>query len=211
MLRHLKIPPVTPMQSLFIKAFLAVFVVLLGAVFFWQPIKATFSGVSITNDFVLQTADGTLDTKSLRGKVLAIVFGYANCDAPCTNHVAETAKAYDMLNAGERSQVRMILVSVDPERDTSAGIKEYASRIHPEIIGATGKPEEIKAVADAFSVDYQKYQPQGGSGYAIAVRPLTYIVDADGRFVSVLNETLPVEKTAAALRARLPATLPPGK
>ena len=198
------------MYSLFIKGFIALFVVLLGAVFFWQPIKATFSGVSVTNDFVLQTADGALDTKSLRGKVLAIVFGYAHCDAPCSNHLAETARAYDTLNAGERSQVRMILVSVDPERDTPAGIKEYASRIHPEMIGATGKPEEIKAVADAFAADYQKYQPEGG-GYAVAVRPLTYIVDAEGRFASVLNEPLPVDKTAAALRARLPAMLPPGK
>ena len=198
------------MYSLFIKGFIALFVVLLGAVFFWQPIKATFSNVSVTNDFVLQTADGALDTKTLRGKVLAIVFGYAHCDAPCADHLAQTAKAYDLLNAGERSQVKMILVSVDPERDTPAGIKEYASRIHPDMVGATGKAEEIKAVADAFSVDYQKYQPTGGD-YAVAVRPLTYIVDADGRFASVLNEALTVEKTAAALRAKLPATLPPGK
>ena len=197
------------MSNLLMKVALAIFVVLLGAVFFWQPISATFSNASITNDFILQTTDGALDSKRLRGKVLAIVFGYAGCDAPCTNRLTKAVKAYEALNAQERGQVRMVLVSVDPEHDTPARIAEYARRIHPDMVGATGKPEEVKAVAEAFAANYQKFEMKDG-GYAIEVSPLTYIVAPDGRFVSVLNEAIAVDKAAAALRARIPATaLPP--
>ena len=197
------------MRSLFLKAFFALFVVLLGAVFFWQPLSATFSNTSITNDFILQTAYGTLDSKSLRGKVLAIFFGPTNCGAPCTDQIAKLAQAREALNAGERSQVMVILITVDPERDTPVRMGEYARSLHADFVGASGKPEEIKAVADAFSADFAKRMLQDGS-YVVEARPLTYLVDTNGRFVSVLNENLSAAKVAEALRARLPKMLPPG-
>lgn len=187
---------------------LAILVVLMGAVFFWQPLQMVLSGARVTNDFVLQTAGGTVDTKTLRGKVLAVVFGYGKCGDVCAKRLASTIKAYDSLAAAERSQVKMIMVTVDPERDTPEGIAKYAAGIHAGLVGVTGKPEEIKAVADAFGADYRKFSTPDGD-YVMEVSALTYLIGADGKFVSVLNEALPVEKVAAALRARLPSVLPP--
>lgn len=193
-----------------LKVALAILVVLLGAVFFWQPLKMVLSGARSTNDFVLQTADGALDTRNLRGKVLAVVFGYAGCGERCANRMAGIVKAYESLAASERDQVRMILVSVDPESDTPTRIRDYARSIHAGMLGATGKPEEVKAVADAFGADYKKFEPKNGEVF-IEVSPLTFIVAADGRFISVLNEGIPADRAAAALRAGLPPVLPPGK
>lgn len=193
-----------------LKGALAILVVLMGAIFFWQPLKMTYSNVSIANDFVLQTTQGTLDTKSLRGKVLAIVFGHANCSSACTDRIGRTVKAYSMLEGAERSQVRMILVSVDPEHDTPARIAEYARGIHADLIGATGKPEEVKAITDAFAADTKRF-PSPDGGEIIEASPLICVVDANGRFVAVLNADQPPEKIAAALRGRLPSVLPPGK
>lgn len=200
--------PVTPMHGIMMKVALAILVVLMAAVFFWRPLSMVMSDVRVTNDFVLQTAEGALDSKGLRGKVLAIIFGYAGCGEACAGRMGQFAKAYEMLSASERSQVKPILISVDPERDTPARIKQYAAGIHADLTGATGKAEEIKAVADAFAADYRKFESQAGD-YAIQVSALTYVVDADGRFVAVLNESTSPEKVAAALRARLPGLLPP--
>jgi len=198
------------MSNLVLKVALAVLVVMLGAVFFWQPLKMVMSGARATYDFVLQTADGPLDTKNMRGKVLAIVFGYADCGERCAGNLAATVNAYGSLNAAERDQVQMILVSVDPEHDTPVRIGEYAKRIHPALRGATGKPEEVKEVADAFGADYKTLAPKDGAIF-IELRPLTFIVAADGRFISVLNAGIPVEKAAAAMRAGLARVAPPAR
>ncbi|MDO8932920.1 MAG: SCO family protein [Rhodocyclaceae bacterium] len=197
------------MYNLIIKIAIASFVVLMGAVFFWQPIKMTFSNVRVTNDFVLQTTTGTLDSKALRGKVLLVLFGYASCGEPCAARLARLGGGLDQLSAREREQVKVIVVSVDTERDTPARIADYAKKAHPEFIGATGKADEVKALTEAFGADNQKFSPKDGST-VVEVSQFTYLVAPDGRFVSVLNEATAPEKVAAALRARIPGLLPPG-
>lgn len=188
------------------KVGLAGLVVLMGAVFFWQPIKATFSGTTVVNDFVLESSDGALDTKAMRGKVLALTFGYARCGEPCAERLGRAARAYELLTSGERSRVAVILISVD-DRDTPAAIAAAAKKAHPDFIGASGKPEQIKAVADAFGVNYQKHELSDGTT-TIGVSPMIFVVDADGKFASVISESTEPEKIAASLRAKLPAAMP---
>lgn len=181
-------------------------VILMGAVFFWQPLQKTFSGATYTNDFVLESTDGAIDTKAMRGKVLALTFAYAQCGEACAPRLAKAAQAYDMLTSGERSRVAVIVVSVD-ERDTPAAIAAAAKKAHPAFIGASGKPEQIKAIADSFGVNYQRHDLSNGT-VAISVSPMTFVIDADGKFASVLSESTEPEKVAASLRAKLPAAMP---
>lgn len=198
------------MYNIVVKIAIVTFVIMMAAMFFWQPISMTFSNAPVTNDFVLQTADGALDTKALRGKVLTLVFAHAGCEGACKGRLAKVARAYEMLNASERSQTMMVLVSVHPEQDTPAAISAYARTIHPNFLGATGKPDEIKAVTDAFAVHVINQKLPDGS-QVIEASPLTYLVGPDGRFVAVLNEAVSEEKVAAAVRKHLPALLPPGR
>jgi protein SCO1/2 len=198
------------MYNLIFKGAVVTFVIMMAAVFFWQPISMTFSNAPVTNDFVLQTADGALDTKALRGKVLTLVFAHAGCDGACKGRLAKVTRAYEMLSASERNQTMMVLVSVNPERDTPAAIGSFAKSIHPGFVGATGKPDEIKAVTDAFAVHVINQKLPDGS-QVIEASPLTYLVGPDGRFVAVLNEAVSEEKVAAAVRKHLPAMLPPGR
>ncbi|CAG0959556.1 hypothetical protein RHDC4_00610 [Rhodocyclaceae bacterium] len=198
------------MKNALMTIFLAIFVVLMAAVFLWQPLTIPFSKASITNDFVLQTTEGALDSKLLRGKVLALFFGYAGCGDECGTRLEKLKKSYEMLHPGDRAQVRIIIVTVDPERDTPARIGEYAHGIHRDFIGATGKPEDIKAMAEAFAVNYAKHTLADGS-YIVQTSPMIYVVDAEGKFASVLNDNLPVDKTADALRSRVPTPQLPGK
>lgn len=198
------------MKNALMTIFLAIFVLLMAAVFLWQPLSMPFSKAKIAADFILQTSEGALDSKTLHGKVLALFFGYASCGDECGSRLEKLKKAYEMLHPGDRAQVRVIVVSVDPEKDTPARIGEYARGIQKDFIGATGKPEEIKTMADAFAVNYVKQSLADGS-YIVQTSPMIYIVDAEGKFASVLNDNLSTEKVAEALRARVPTPQLPGK
>lgn len=198
------------MQGIFIKIAFAVLVLLMAVIFLWRPLTLPFSGAVVTNHFVLQTTDGPLDSSSLRGKVVAIVFAHADCQAPCVGYVGKLVKAYELLNAGERIFVRLLLISANPEKDTPARIKEFAARFHPDLIGATGKPEEIQRVADGFAAIIKNEVGKDGS-QSVSASPMIHLVDAEGHFVSVLNEVLAPESIAQSLRSRIPTQLPPGR
>ena len=185
------------------KIAIAGLVVLMGAVFLWRPLSLPFSGAVATNDFVLQTADGPLDTKALRGNVLAVVFATVDCGRPCAERAGKLARAYGRLADGERAAVKMILVSADPQRDPPARIRDYAKGIHPDMIGATGTAEQVQGVADGFAV-LIKRNPPGGDGPAVSVSQWIYMVEADGRYSSVLNDNTGADAIAQSLRSRVP-------
>ena len=84
-------------------------------------------------DFVLQSADGPVDSKALRGKVLLIYFGYTHCPDVCPASLAAGGQAMNALSPAEQARVKMFMVSVDPERDTLQHLKEYTSFFHPQL------------------------------------------------------------------------------
>lgn len=179
--------------------------VLLVLVLIWQPASRLFTPSAIVNDFVLETADGPLDSRKLRGRVLAVSLTYTRCGDPCAERLARLAQGYDMLDARERALVGVIVVSVDPERDRSPDIAQYARRFHPEMTGATGKPEALAALAEGFSATYRKLPAAPDGSYRIDHSHAVYLVDADGRFASALHERATPQEIAQALRAKLPA------
>ena len=137
-------------------------------------------------DFVLQAIEGPLDTRSLRGKVLLIYFGYVNCPDVCPVSIAAGAGALNALSPDERERTRMIMVSVDPERDTPAVLADYVSSFDPRIIGLTGPADEVaKAVAD-FRVTYRRVDKDGGD-YTMDHTAGVFLFHPDGRFASIID------------------------
>lgn len=198
------------LQSTAFKIAFGILVLLLAVTFLWRPLTMPFSGAIVTNDFVLESADGMIDSKSLHGKVLAVVFAHADCHEACASHLSKLVKAYEVLNAGERIFVKLLVVTVTPEKDTPARMKEYAARLHPDVIGLSGKPEDVQKAADGFAVLINKGKTADGNE-AIVVSPMIYVVDAEGRFSSVLNDKIATESIAQSLRSRIPTQLPPGR
>lgn len=160
-------------------------------------------GTPTGGDFVLHSADGPVDTRALRGKVLLIYFGYSHCPDVCPASLAAAAQALNALSADERAKVRLIMVSVDPERDTPARLKEYAAYFHPEMIGVTGTPEEIAAVARSFGAGYVRQPAQPDGSYAVDHTTRTYVVAPDGRLAASLELNAPAEKYQETVRGLL--------
>ncbi len=151
-------------------------------------------------DFVLQSADGPVDSKALRGKVLLVYFGYTNCPDICPASLAAGGQALKALNSEERGRVKLIMISVDPERDTVKHLKEYTAFFHPEMIGATGSVEEIAALGKAFGAGYIKQPKRDDGSYAVDHTTSTYVVGPDGKLASVLELGAPTDKVVAAVR-----------
>lgn len=160
-------------------------------------------GAPAGGDFVLHSADGPVDTKALRGKVLLIYFGYSHCPDVCPASLAAAAQALNALSADERSKVRLIMVSVDPERDTPARLKEYAAYFHPEMTGVTGSAEEIAAVARSFGAGYIRQPARPDGSYAVDHTTRTYVVAPDGSLAASLELNAPADKYLETVRGLL--------
>lgn len=154
-------------------------------------------------EFVLQSADGPVDSKSLRGKVLLIYFGYTNCPDICPAALATGGQVLKMLSNEERARVKLILVSVDPERDSVAHLKEYTAFFHPDMLGLTGTPGEVAALAKAYGAGYARQPARPDGSYAVDHTTSTYVVAPDGKLSAVLDLGAPTDTVVSAVRKLL--------
>jgi protein SCO1 len=84
-----------------------------------------------------------------------LYFGYTFCPDFCPTDLVRNAAAKDIL-AGRGTDINVVFISFDPERDTPEVASDYAANIDPEAIGLSGSPEDIAAAASAYRVYYRK-------------------------------------------------------
>ncbi|MDK9702281.1 MAG: SCO family protein [Sulfuritalea sp.] len=154
-------------------------------------------------DFVLQGAAGPVDTKALRGNVLLVYFGYVNCPDVCPMSMAAGAAALNALTPEERARTKMIMVSVDPERDTPAKLKDYVAYFHPAMIGAVGTAEQTAAIAKSFGVGYVRQPTRPDGGYAVDHSSQTFVIAPDGQVAELLPLGVATDKVVTAIRKLL--------
>jgi protein SCO1/2 len=160
---------------------------LAGIVAAWLGAReAPESGAPTGGDFTLQSADGPLSLAGLRGRVVLIYFGYAACPDVCPTSLALTAQALAMLESDELARVRVLFVSVDPERDTPPLLKQYAGHFHRNITGITGSPEALAELAPRYGVAYRKQAVESAAKYVVDHTSVTSVVGPDGRLVEQL-------------------------
>ncbi|MCS7059441.1 MAG: SCO family protein [Meiothermus sp.] len=132
-------------------------------------------------DFSLTAHDGR--RRSLRdfeGKVVLIFFGFVNCPDVCPTTLLELSKVYKALTPAERERVQVLLISVDPERDTLERLASYVTFFDPSFIGLTGSPEEIAAVAKKYGVFYQKSNIKSPTEYNVDHTATVFALDPRG-------------------------------
>jgi protein SCO1 len=180
----------------------------LGLAIFWQPElperPLPRAALAEGGDFTLQSADGPVSLKDFRGKVVLVYFGYTYCPDICPTSLAATAEGLKQLTPEELARVAMIFVSVDPKRDTPARLKEYVTFFHPAIVGVTGAPEEIAAVAKRYGVFYAEQKVEtAGDGYVVDHSADTYIISAAGQLVGKIAHATPPERVVETIRKHL--------
>lgn len=189
--------------------------------FFWNPHGDTISPTPPLakapkgGDFTLQSADGPVALQDLRGKVVLIYFGYTYCPDICPTSLSITAQALSALEESELRQVKVLFVSVDPERDTVDKLKDYAAYFHSNIIGLTGSADEVAAVAQLYGASYQKAEVKTDGSYVVDHSAYTYLVDQNGKLNASIGYATPAAEVLRQIRAlvrqRLPAPPSPPK
>ncbi len=154
-------------------------------------------------DFVLQSADGRVHSRTFRGEAMLVYFGYTNCPDVCPASLAAGGQALNALTPDERKQVKLIMVSVDPERDSVKHLKEYTAFFHGEMSGVTGTTAEIASLAKAFGAGYIKQSAKADGSYAVDHTVSTYVVDRDGKLAAVLDLGVTTDKLVATVRKLL--------
>ena len=180
---------------------------LVGLGFFWNPELPQRllpkAGMAAGGEFTLQSASGPVALKDFRGKLVLVYFGYTNCPDVCPASLAAGGQALNALTPDERKQVKLIMVSVDPERDSVKHLKEYTAFFHGEMSGVTGTTAEIASLAKAFGAGYIKQPAKADGSYAVDHTVSTYVVDRDGKLAAVLDLGVTTDKLVATIRKLL--------
>lgn len=143
----------------------------------WHGVNLT--GVSWGKEFALLDPDGRLRTlEQFRGKVVLMFFGFVQCADVCPTSLARAAEVKRRLGSdGERLQV--IFVTVDPERDTPAILREYTAAFDPTFLGLYGDAAATQRTANEFLVTYSKVDT--GRSYTMDHTTTSYLIDPLGR------------------------------
>jgi cytochrome oxidase Cu insertion factor (SCO1/SenC/PrrC family) len=100
--------------------------------------------------------------------------------------------------------IQPIFISFDPERDTPEVLKQYVSNFHPRLVGLTGTPEEVAAVAKAYRVYYSKVPNSSAPDtYLMDHSTITYLMDPQGKFLKHFNYSTDSAALAKALEEAL--------
>jgi protein SCO1/2 len=137
----------------------------------------------------------------LKGKWSAVFFGYTYCPDVCPTTLQALAQAETKLGA-KANQLQVVFISVDPERDTPAALKDYVSSFDPRIIALTGDDAAIAGVAKAYRAIYRKVPLKEG-GYTMDHTAIIYLMDKEGRFVTPFSLKRTTDAAAADLRKYL--------
>lgn len=137
-----------------------------------------------------------------RGKLVILYFGYTYCPDICPADLTQIGLAVDKLGpAGD--DVQPLFISVDPQRDTPAVLAKYVTAFHPRLIGLTGTPEQIRAVADSYKAYYAKYQAKDGAVYLIDHTGFIYLVGRDGQYTGFFPPGTSADRMVEIIRPLL--------
>lgn len=151
------------------------------------------SGLMPPLEFNLTDESGKAVTASdYRGKISMLFFGYTHCPDYCPTTLSKLARVLANI-PDEREKVRVLFVSVDPNRDSPENLAIYTSNFAPEVIGLTGKPADLRELAKRYrtTFSYGDGYPEGN--YIVSHGLAVYVFDPEGnaRIMMLNTETVP--------------------
>jgi protein SCO1/2 len=154
--------------------------------------SGVFDPPRMAPDFSLPSSrDNPFTLSEQRGKILVLGFGFSHCPNVCPMTLANLAQTYKNLGA-LADQVQVVYMTVDPERDNPARLREYLANFNSHFIGVTGSADELSAVRQAYGIIAQKEKHKNGETYEVHHSSYIYLIDRDG----LLRALVPFGKSA---------------
>lgn len=168
-----------------IKVILSVVAVFAGLAFGFYFLRPhTFHGTVIQSpepsfDFTLSGADGDVSLSDFRGKMVLLYFGYTFCPDICPATLANVGQALRDLGT-KADDIQVIMISVDPERDTPEKLAKYVRQFHPSFLGVTGTKAQLDEVTSLYGIFYQVTEGSDATGYLIDHTATLLVLDREG-------------------------------
>lgn len=188
--------------------------ILLGSLWLFQPFNPLFcsadnnaklidSNAPKGGDFSLNSEQGQVKLSDYKDQVVMLYFGYTFCPDVCPTNLSSLASAYQTLTDKQKQQVQILFISVDPERDSVKRLQEYVDYFDADIIGITGKNDDLQKIALNYGVVYAKVaNPENPQRYSVDHSAFTYLIDKQGKLSQQLaHATPPAEFKQAMLDA----------
>ena len=141
------------------------------------------SGAMPRLDFHLSENGRPVTAEAFRGKVVALYFGYTHCPDVCPTTLANLAQMTEKVHSPD---LRILFVTVDPDRDTDAVLSDYAKAFSPQVVGLRGTANQLADLARRYRVAYTVTK---GPPYEVTHSNAVFFFDRDGRARLVTTDT----------------------
>lgn len=154
-----------------------------------------------TARFTLSDPQGqTRSAQDYQGSVLLLAFGYTHCPDACPTTLARLARVKELLGH-DAAKVRVVFVTIDPDRDGAELLRNYTTAFDPSFVGLRGDDARTDEAAGSFHADYHIIRH--GQDILVEHTVDTYLVDSSGRIRVVLPFDLSARDVADDTRAIL--------
>ena len=131
-------------------------------------------------DFTLTGHNGQpVSLSDYRGQLVLLYFGYTTCPDVCPTTLADLHQARTLLGSRAKD-VQVMMITIDPERDTLPILAEYIPHFDPTFIGLTGTPEQIAEVATYYGIYYARQEGNSSLGYLMDHTATVMVIDRQG-------------------------------
>lgn len=157
--------------------------------------------------YLLMDVQGRAVThEDFRGRFQLVSFGFVSCPDVCPTTLLEFKHVLELLGR-EAQRLQPIFITVDPERDTRAVLRDYTAAFDPRILALTGSPELIRRAADSFRIQYEKVREPGAApdNYTMNHTAGMVLLDGQGRFVARFAYAMPAAEIVQRIRAAMGA------
>lgn len=168
-------------------------------------IGGSVAGGNIGGPFTLvsETGETVTDQDVLTGPTL-VYFGYTFCPDVCPLDSNRNAIAVDIL-AEQGHNVKPVLITIDPERDTPEYLAEYTENFHPNMLGLSGSLEQVDAAARAYKVYYKKQPSDDPEYYLMDHSSFSYLIMPGHGFTDFFRSNMSAEVMAEKIGCFLDA------
>ena len=187
-------------KTLFIGIGTFLFLLAVGAAVFVFAKPASFRGTTfaepypVAADIDLTRSDGSrFRLRELRGDVVLVFFGYTACPDVCPTTMAELRQALSELKAQDVERVKVVFVTVDPDRDSPERVQEYVDQFNPAFIGLSGSKTDLEKVWAEYGVYREIADEQSAAGYIVNHTARVSLVDQQGNLRISFSFDTPVE------------------
>ena len=140
------------------------------------------TGADYAKDFALTDHTGKpRNLADFKGKVVTVFFGFTQCPDVCPTTLTEMKSVLDKLGPDDAKRVQVLIITIDPERDTQALLAQYVPAFHPSFIGLYGDLEATQFAAKNFKVFFQKVPGKSPGSYTMDHSAGSYAFDPQGR------------------------------